>query len=519
MATSQQLHLALTPELAETVRRLGCNALLDAQGEIGGLIILTDSGDPASYEIRLISCDHRSGPFWQLSPEELLQLRGAVRAAQAEGRAVVAYFRTRIHQNLDMETSDGDNIAFACPDVTSTVLVRPSWTGSAQIRMFNRSASGAWKPGQSLSVESPPQTDRGAIAENPLVKVRTVAPVENTRSLIADLSGRRKWFLWIAAAIIGLSICMVLWLRERSAEERVTAVAAKTVAEGSLNDKPSRALPKSSLGLTVTEENGKLHASWDHNSPAALSALFGSLDIKDSSYSKSISLLQSDITGGSIVYSPRSGDVTFRLVLLNRGNEVSEEMVRFVGGESRVAAAPVPQNTALLAPPEVPEVPARNFRVPEQRKKADTATVRFIDAPSVDTPVTAVPVSPLQVPPPVQVRPAIPTPAPPVAKPPVVTEVLTQPVPISRMQPTNTGPNAFRVYAPTTVIVAASIDERGRVTKAVADVDPKTSINPFLVGLCVNAAKEWRFKPATRGGRPVSGLYAIQFQFLPRETR
>ena len=146
-------------------------------------------------------------------------------------------------------------------------------------------------------------------------------------------------------------------------------------------------------------------------------------------------------------------------------------------------------------------------------------SVKFVDAPSVDTPVSGLPVSPLQVPPPVQVRPAAPTPAPPVAKPAAVPEVLTQPVPISRMQPTNAGPSALNVYSPTTVVVAASVDEHGRVTKAVANLDPKTSVNPFLVGLCVNAAKEWRFKPATRGGRPVSGLYAIQFQFLPREGR
>jgi outer membrane biosynthesis protein TonB len=38
----------------------------------------------------------------------------------------------------------------------------------------------------------------------------------------------------------------------------------------------------------------------------------------------------------------------------------------------------------------------------------------------------------------------------------------------------------------------------------------------FLEGLCVNAARQWTFKPATIAGKPVAGKYRIEFVFRPK---
>jgi hypothetical protein len=377
--------------------------------------------------------------------------------------------------------------------------------------------------------------------------------------------------MWTVAAVIGLSTWTVMWLKARSADRLAATAAASELTEVIHDGRSSRTPSNSGLGLNISEENGKLHTTWDHGSPAANSALSGFLEIRDSGVSKNISLLPADITGGSIVYSPRSSDVTFRLVLMDKANEVSEEMVRFVGSESPVAEkhgsvpgltagarSPGRENAALPAPAMVT---LQNLPRPEQGKTTvaatpveaskgfvaptPTATQRpvplIVDAPILDARATVAPTSAFQLPslpavepprasaargtapvpiptPPAQVRPAIPTQDPGAAKLPSKAEVLTQPVPLHRVQPINVGQNSWKVYSPTTIVVVASVDERGRVAKVVADSSVTTSANAFLVSLCLKAAKEWTFKPATRDGHAISGIYSIQFRYLPRDA-
>lgn len=50
------------------------------------------------------------------------------------------------------------------------------------------------------------------------------------------------------------------------------------------------------------------------------------------------------------------------------------------------------------------------------------------------------------------------------------------------------------------------IDEQGRITKMTL----RRSIHPLYDGLLLNAAKEWRYKPATLNGQPVKFLKIIQ---------
>jgi TonB family protein len=65
----------------------------------------------------------------------------------------------------------------------------------------------------------------------------------------------------------------------------------------------------------------------------------------------------------------------------------------------------------------------------------------------------------------------------------------------------------------TVVEVRVSIDESGKVTAA-QPVAGLSAPAP-LIAIAVNAAREWRFRPARRGETPVSSSIVLAFSFKP----
>jgi TonB family protein len=63
----------------------------------------------------------------------------------------------------------------------------------------------------------------------------------------------------------------------------------------------------------------------------------------------------------------------------------------------------------------------------------------------------------------------------------------------------------------TQIEVRVSIDAAGKVTA----VAPVSTENAYLTGLAVSTARQWRFEPAKRNGRPVASEVKLVFPFRP----
>jgi outer membrane biosynthesis protein TonB len=85
---------------------------------------------------------------------------------------------------------------------------------------------------------------------------------------------------------------------------------------------------------------------------------------------------------------------------------------------------------------------------------------------------------------------------------------------LRQVQPALAG-TRWKVPVTTRVAVVVSVDARGFVTDAQPQV-PAKGTSLYLEGLCLNAARQWTFKPATVHGKPVAGKYQIEFVFRPQ---
>jgi periplasmic protein TonB len=322
------------------------------------------------------------------------------------------------------------------------------------------------------------------------------------------------------------------------------------------------------FGLEARPEDGMLHVTWNRNSAAARSAVAGLLKIADSDIAKLIPLSRSDVTGGSIEYASRSSDVTFRLQITGADGKSSEEMIRVLGNEpsnretrpvryqpfvrSRTAPSPkiAAKPTALEAPPAEYRQPAATPTRIASAPPTDPA--RFTSQQAIPTarPVSiAQPVSSPQPVPsalpsakagpgaadanptpatPGERSPALPQ-APPILPPepdsatskPLSASVVTlPPQPLHSVKPLythpptipNTGTRPVRPSTPVTVAIVVSVDEKGKVLSAQRPSD-SPSKDAFLSKQALDAARQWSFKPATRGGQPVRAEFRINFVF------
>jgi hypothetical protein len=89
---------------------------------------------------------------------------------------------------------------------------------------------------------------------------------------------------------------------------------------------------------------------------------------------------------------------------------------------------------------------------------------------------------------------------------------VSYPSPLRQVQPSLA--TRWTVGAPTAIAVLVSVDPKGLVTDARPELASKGK-SLFLEGLCLNAARQWTFKPATINGKPVAGKYRIEFVFRP----
>ncbi|MEK7408924.1 MAG: TonB family protein [Acidobacteriota bacterium] len=326
---------------------------------------------------------------------------------------------------------------------------------------------------------------------------------------------------------------------------RIGVVAVALAAAGGLLWMPKRgAAPdlgsavNPSLALKVQRDGGQLVLSWNRNAPGLSTAREAVLSISDGARREDVKVDLALLRAGSLVYSPVSSDVSFRMEVKdqNSGPGLSES-VRFPGGQP----APPPQPSGRpqpMVPPEAaatadaeptpatpPREPPREMILPAGRS-ADASLAQLEPAeqlaPAAGLPKVDLPAAPARPPPP-------PPPPPQEAKP-AVTEnppapAATEPAPPAAQQAIRVGgavqeaklirrrtpvypPLARQARLQGVVRVDAIIGADGRVESVEAVTGP-----PLLRQAALDAVRQWLYEPSLLNGQPVKVSTQIDVRF------
>ena len=319
-----------------------------------------------------------------------------------------------------------------------------------------------------------------------------------------------------------------------------------------------------SLALRVERNAGQLLLSWNREASAVKMAQRAVLSISDGDRKEGIELDPAQLRSGSIVYSPITNDVSFRLEVIDTKQAKFSESVRVIAGRPSPAAplgqaAPARSETqpAETRPRQEPALPPQAAsRTPEPAAGPAPTPGGGADppAPAPAKPVTqaAAPASTeslaarLSPPPnlpeppkiegqpsPAAVRPVETpggTPPPPPTQVPEPTPQTTQapaeqpPIP-APTEPVRVGGNVQQakvvrqvspVYPPLArqarvagvVRVEATIGKDGKVLKAAALNGP-----PLLRQAAADAVRQWIYRPTTLNNQPVEVVTQIDVTF------
>ncbi|HOL70838.1 MAG TPA: TonB family protein [Bryobacteraceae bacterium] len=310
------------------------------------------------------------------------------------------------------------------------------------------------------------------------------------------------------------------------------------------------------LNLRVERNAGQLVLTWNRNAPIIANSQKSTLSITDGEHQEDVELDPGTLRSGSIVYSPITNDVSFRLEVNGQdGTPVSESVRALAGRPSPLQNMPPPAvsetrtqpaATTPAATPAAPQQPPATTQSSSAGQAQPQATVAQTqpppedeEEPPVQTRVTAAPPKPfslaarlrpaqpaeLAAPPqiqggstpsgiaarllPGQSTAVPPPPAPPPAPEPkpVVGGVVQEPVLLERVQPVYP-PLARQARIAGVVRVEALVGADGRVLRATAVSGP-----PLLRQSAVEAVQRWRYRPATLNGKPVEVTTQVDISF------
>jgi protein TonB len=338
----------------------------------------------------------------------------------------------------------------------------------------------------------------------------------------------------------------------------VLGVAGAFVWNSSRSSAPAPAAESSALNLKVERSGGQLLLSWNRSLPLLQTAQRAILSITDGDHREDVEMDLGQLRSGSIVYSPITNDVSFRLEVtdLKNGKSVSES-VRVLGG--RPSPTGPPAETSTPSAPETTETseqtkparPAPRNMAPLPTPSKESLAARLSPAepiipagsPEVVPPVTvpvathpaAAPPPPPPAPPPstssstqqlapavAQTKPAASEqPAAPPPKPAASSQAAPQPTepPMrvgGRVQEARLIQRREPVYPPLArqariqgvVKLEAVIGPDGRVEKVQAISGP-----PLLRQAAIDAVRQWVYEPSRLNGQPVRTTTQIEINF------
>ena len=346
--------------------------------EIGGLLLGQVSRDPRAIAItdyELVACDYSRGPLYQLSEEDERRLEAAV-ARPRESLSVVGFFRSNTRKELALDANDAALTERYFPSRDSLVLLvkpfsmKPSLGGfflrehgptSPSIEFaFRRSQLGKDRPvaGRIIARHEAPGSARFparaeqalapasvAVTEDrvavnlcapdeamappePANPVPAPAPAPPQEAILAlphpepDTAGpaarrnkRPLWVLLLAAALSG------------------AVYSGYNVSGPGLR---APVLADDTLALKVERAVGQLRLNWNRTASVIATAQKATLSIVDGAQEQTLNLDLGQLRTGSLVYSPSTPDVSFRLELidLKNGKSVSESIWAAAGRPS-----------------------------------------------------------------------------------------------------------------------------------------------------------------------------------------
>jgi len=429
--------------------------------EVGGLLLgHANRGDKPSVWIeryQRIECEHRSGPHFVLTDDELAHLETRASELAASGDLdVVGFYRSHLRDGFGLDAPDRQLIARYFKDPEDLFLLIGPASGTLHAQFFLHGSAG-----EILGAE-PEFPFRGrAIAslepDDPRERTGRSSPVaaaagERLGRLVPDFIPpaprsplpplpelppgpptedleRRRGFLnrrWpLLAAFFLVAGGAVVFLQQAGHREAPsqTAPAAETT-------------PAYPIGLYADPAGSDWRLSWNPAATAVQGARGAKLFVRDGDDQTPIDLSVKDLQKGSYQIQAKSNDVTFRLEITDASGRVSAESFRLLKSEPKTAETPLPS------------------------------------APSATPPVATHKEAPIV---PASIRP--------------------------------------RIKGKIPVEVRVQIDAQGRVLSATPVTKAHSGLETFLAGRAVAAAEQWRFKPARENGKPVPGTQLIHFTF------
>lgn len=594
----------------------GLRAVPRGGAEVGGLLLgrQSQTGIVLAENAVPIPIEYRFGPSFRLSDVDLNGIHGLMASVQKDpSKAVVGFYRSRTRNDSHSQESDSELLAALEQAHTSfasnfhyyiafTPLSKMSMTASVSLRKDDgwdewqhmTLRSNPLSATQPIEFETPPKASptpapalepapaRPPVSQPPVAhsERRAVPPAEPyaphpdpyappqpppppralanpepralsqpswTASSAPDVLSRFRrvpgtWY--IGGAVVVAAIVLGAYLRSFSEPRpRVTFSESPAVPPATV---PSRA------GFSAAREGPLWRLTWDRAAVAALNPTGAVLAIRDGGKEQQVGLTPSDLSSGTILYTPQTSDLLFSLNLVLPGTQVAEEHVRVLeaprtpqGPAARAVETPSARDLAepvkIVVRDQVrtlrPFTPAGNGPiVTSSRAKGSAAemppppsigapassplssTIQFSPAPVApvpaprenrEVPVNAAPIPVSAAPVPVSAAPVVPSPLPETSNPREAVPGTIGPKVVRRVNPTFTG--QIPAGAGTGVQVHVEIDARGAVTK-VTPVAPN-AVNFRMVDAAARAAKFWVFEPARKDGRPVPSEMILDFHF------
>jgi hypothetical protein len=265
------------------------------------------------------------------------------------------------------------------------------------------------------------------------------------------------------------------------------------------------------LALKVEKDGSTLRVSWDPNALPIKKAIRGVLSITDGIRGEHMNLSVNELESGSVIYAPMGIDVNFQLSVYASETRSVAESVRFVAPRPSPLAEPPavkPADTKpVLATPPPAALTSRPASQPPPR-------ATFTEPPAPAPPPVTHEAATI-APPPVEGKAAAPE-APPVAvaAKPLAATVQQPPRAIRNVQPTIPQSMKQQMVGSLTVEVRVKVDANGEVVDAVATSTNKNNkMSGYLENRSAQAARLWKFEPATLNGKKVASETTIEFKF------
>lgn len=526
------------------------DAALSAPGlglEIGGLLLGAPGEEVLVTGVEPLKIEHRFGPSFSLCSSDIESAKGKIGKKET---SVVGHFRSCMGEEPEI-----DDVDYAISGLMATadpfLVLIPVVEGRAEEGIVYRRRQGVWvrlpdrvpspalsatlshsnSPTRILSPSAPHDPPR-AVPPAPAAAAPAIPP---PLPVAAPAAPRRRQ--WVGGAVI--------------------ATVGLLVAGGLLwwQGGPRRSEPGAALGLRTQLSGGDIRIDWNRTSPAILQATSGLLKIHDGDSTRELHLNQEQLHSGGVSYVPVSSQVEIRLEAYRNQALYSGEFV-VVMTTARPTVVDRPIETPRPVEAEHRDAPSSSVTAattriekprPAESTAPNTSASRVREA--IAKPFV-LPKAPAQqaLPAPPQANstfeqkdPAIlkslaAAPTAPGAALPANSNAATAvtstaaaperaaalnyvaPVPLHRVNPAVPVHLRGVVDRQVTLDVRVMIDANGRVTSA-TPAGIRLPAQRVLAPLAVQAALQWSFEPARRGGEAVGSEFILRFNFERHDPR